>query len=210
MLLIRLSAMAGFVGPLMFISVAIFAGSKDPEFSHITDWMSELGATGAPYADLFNHFGLIPLGVCLMVFAPAFLKIFGPGARASVSAVLLMLVGLIYIFLAIFNCDYQCGTEMMTLNAQIHNWLAIFGFPIIVLTPAIIGMRAFHTRENKGYYQFCLVSAILLLIAYILLLIIVAEFWGKGLLQSGFIIVFVYWNWVTVRQVWSGLAKPKD
>lgn len=206
MLLIRLSALAGFIGPLLFITIFIVAGSKDPEFSHVRDWMSELGATGAPYASLFNHFGLIPLGTCLVIFAPAFLKIFGPGIRASVSAVLLMMVGLIYIFLAIFQCDYQCGSEMMTSNAQIHNWLAILGFPFIILTPAIIGFRAFYTRENKGYYQFCLVIASLLLIAYGLLLVVVVEFWGKGIIQSVFILLFVYWNWVTVRQVWSGLC----
>jgi len=58
----------GIIGPIMFTIVLITLGFLHPEYNHITQYISELGATNAPYAGIINT-GLFFVGILIAFFS---------------------------------------------------------------------------------------------------------------------------------------------
>ena len=91
--------LGGLVGPAVFSAVAILAGVFREDYSHLTHFVSELGATGSSRAGLMNYFGFVPGGLGLVVLgidlgrflptsrltraATGLLVVFGSGVVAS-------------------------------------------------------------------------------------------------------------------------------
>jgi hypothetical protein len=57
------------VAPFVFITAIIAASLKHPAYSHFKNFISELGATGAPSAAIMNFAGFLPYGILMMAFA---------------------------------------------------------------------------------------------------------------------------------------------
>ena len=49
----------------------VVAGALHPEYSHLSQFVSELGAAGAPNPGILNFGGLVPAGVLTFLFAIA-------------------------------------------------------------------------------------------------------------------------------------------
>ena len=65
----KLLALCGIAGPIIFALVVLILASLTPGYSHVADYMSELGATGAPYALFMNTLGFFLLGIMMIAFA---------------------------------------------------------------------------------------------------------------------------------------------
>ena len=61
----------GIASPLI-LGLAVFVGGwQYPGYSHVSQFISELGATGAPSPSILNFGGLIPAGALTVAFALA-------------------------------------------------------------------------------------------------------------------------------------------
>jgi hypothetical membrane protein len=49
--------LGGVAGPILFSVVVVVSAALRVDYSHIADFISELGATGTPHADLMNYAG---------------------------------------------------------------------------------------------------------------------------------------------------------
>ena len=61
-------AVCGIIGPILFTIVLITLGFLQPGYNHITQYMSELGAVNAPYANIKNT-GLFIIGILIVFFS---------------------------------------------------------------------------------------------------------------------------------------------
>lgn len=52
--LLRLSSLSGILSPMVLAVAAIFVAAQRPEYSHVRDAISELGAVGRPYENLMT------------------------------------------------------------------------------------------------------------------------------------------------------------
>jgi hypothetical membrane protein len=59
----RLLLMGGIAGPLVFALVATAAATLRPDYRHLEDTISELGADGTPYAGFMNYAGFASAGL---------------------------------------------------------------------------------------------------------------------------------------------------
>lgn len=89
---------------------AIF-GMQQPGYSHLRDYISELGANGAPYADWVNYFGFLPIGV-LVLFVCFMLPAILPKNRITIAACIFLLsLSIAYVGASIAPCDLGCPAE---------------------------------------------------------------------------------------------------
>jgi hypothetical protein len=118
------AAACGLAAVAWALVVPIAAGGVEPGYSHVEDYISELGAEGAANAALVSWAGFAPIGLLVLGFAALAAPHF-PGRRARVwVAAGLVAVGAGYLGAAAFPCDAGCPSDGSPSQA-IHN---AFGF----------------------------------------------------------------------------------
>ena len=153
----RLKA-AGVAAPVVYTAAAIAAGLRDPHYSHLQNFVSELGATGAPGAGLMNFAGFLPYGILIMVFALGIHRGMRPDAGGWLGPSVLGLYGLAYVALAFAPCDPGCQASTPSLHHQIH-----FLLGDIIFLAIVVGPFALYPRMVKDPNWRALGAATLLL-----------------------------------------------
>ena len=128
-------AVCGVVAPVVYTAATIAASLKYPGYDHLKNFISELGATGAPGAGIMNFAGFLPYGVLMVAFALAVHR----GIRADVGGWLgpsiLGVYGLAYVGVALAPCDPGCQAATPSLHHRMHLLLGDLIFLTAVLGP---------------------------------------------------------------------------
>lgn len=133
------SAVVGY-GLLLVLIVA--GGAAWPGYSHVSQFISELGATGAPQARLVNLGGFLPVGVLLTLFAvlSAFLA---PRSGPRVAGFLLLaLFAVGYLGAAFFPCDVGCRPATPSFSQMMHNLAGLAGYLGAPIGLILLGVAA--------------------------------------------------------------------
>ena len=110
----KVFAVCGFMGPILFTIVLFILGFFQPGYSHVTQYMSELGAIDAPNAIVMNAAGFSLLGFLIIAFG------FGldSGVNDSenwiidkIGPTLIIVSGLAFVLVGFFPCDPGCVTS---------------------------------------------------------------------------------------------------
>lgn len=110
-----------------------------PDYNPVANFLSELGATGAPHAALMSYAGFLPAGVLWAIGVLSLLK----GAQSKLlwlGALLLLGTSISYIGAAVFPCDAGCPMEGSS-SQMMHNALGIIGYLTSPLGLALIGVH---------------------------------------------------------------------
>lgn len=134
---LRISALGGIIGPLIFILLIIVGGIYREGYSHLSQAISELGETGSS-VQLLQILNFILMGLMLTVFALGFHYKF-PGSTKLTTGLLLYFSIFAGIGNGIFPCDPGC--EGVTLIGLLHNLTGATGFIMISLGMLLIGRR---------------------------------------------------------------------
>lgn len=121
----------------LFMTVLI-AGALHPGYSHVSQFMSELGAQGAPGGWAVNYLGFLPTEILFLGFVGLALQRAGRDWAMRIGLVLLGLYAVSLIIAAFYPCDAGCRPDNPTLSHLIH-----------------IG-------SGLGAYLFCIVGALVL------------------------------------------------
>jgi hypothetical membrane protein len=116
----RILSLCGIFAPVLLLSAVLIAGSLHPDYSHISQAISELGAQGAPYRSILNFVGLVPAGILTLLFSLAMFRRIKGGTALYISCSLVALVGLGRLLAGIFPCDPGC-LPIMTFSG----WLSM-------------------------------------------------------------------------------------
>ncbi len=181
------------VGVFAFWFFVLTNGILHPEYSHISQYISELGAKDAAYAFLMNYFGILPFGASIMILAIYLWRNLNLGLIGKVCWMILFLCGLLFLFASIFHCDQGCSFTDMSTEALRHNYTAFSAFILAALTMLLIGLILLF---KKTYSPLLYVSLSLGILAFILFYImgktgIYSEY--RGLYQRLFLVDFSIW-----------------
>ena len=196
-MLARVLAVASVVYAAAFY---IVGGALKPGYSHSANFISELNATGTPWAQELGLFGFIPLGLLLS----SFLWVASPVSRAAgasrVGLLLLWSQPLAFIGAAAAPCDAGCPADGSSLQ-QVHNLLGL-----VTYFAAAVGffLLSSHSHLVAGGRWFLRTAAIVWLSLFILML--TPEFSPvRGLLQR--IAEAILWSCVLLV-AWRMLGLP--
>jgi hypothetical membrane protein len=131
-----------------------------PDYNPLSDYLSELGATGAPHAAIMNYAGFLPLGALWAL--GLFSLLAGERSKALVAGVILLLGTTVsYLGAAAFHCDAGCPMEGSS-SQMMHNSLGVIGYLTAPWGLALIGWHYVSTkRAMAGVLSFVAAAATL-------------------------------------------------
>ena len=185
----RWLAGAGVVSPMVLVAVSVVVVGGRPDYSQVSQTLSELGAVGRPGAETMNWLGIIPAGVLIAISSPSVTRWFGRGPFSMTGGLLLGAGGLLLSASALM--PWRGGlpaAERAVANAA-HLALALAGFAMIGLAPLCFGLHASQRSAGR-------VSAALSLLAGVLILALAAgQVQGQyiGAFQRTALAVFYVW-----------------
>lgn len=181
------SAIAGFGWLIIMVATA---GAFYPNYNHISQFMSELGAQGVDNAHWVNFGGFLVVSIFFLIalilnyhFVPKdWVNKFGFGILALFP--ILMAVS------AFSPCDYTCRPETPSTTHGIHMTSALFAYLSAILG---LGVLSFHARKWLKAKYLAALSIILPVILIGLFVNMVPENPYVGLVQRTIEVMIFSW-----------------
>ena len=124
--------------------LALLAGAAVPNYSHLSQFISELGARGAPFEWQVRIFGFLPSGILLLIFC-FFAHAALPRSRTTSMALMgLAIYAAGYVVAAAFPCDLGCRPRHPSASQIIHNLGGLAGY---LIAPAFLFALARQARD---------------------------------------------------------------
>jgi hypothetical membrane protein len=143
----RLAGVLGVAGVAAGLGFPVYFGGLDPAYDPMRDFISEMGAAGAPNAPMVNWMAFLPTGLIQIAFALcAWIALPRSGAM-TLGIIGWMLFSLGYVAAAVFPCDTGCMGDPGSFSQQMHFALGVPGY---FLAPASALMLAFAARQWPG------------------------------------------------------------
>jgi hypothetical membrane protein len=186
----RISATCGIATPFLSVGVLLTVGYLHPGYSIVRQRISELGATGAPYAPLLNLLGLMTSGVLIVLLSLGiYLEVRNHNA-AKVGCALLALSGVALLGAGIFPCDV--GTQSPSTAGMLHAVCARTGELAMIgaLLAMWLGLRG--DPDWQRYSTYSLAAAVVVVALYLLYQLDQTAAW-KGAIQRLLVMVVLVW-----------------
>ncbi|MEZ5292802.1 MAG: DUF998 domain-containing protein [Vicinamibacterales bacterium] len=189
----------GLAGPLLFTTVAVTCAWLRPGYSQIDQFISELGATGTPYAWLMNYAGFVPGGLLIAGF--------GLSLRARLPRERLFAAGtaLVVFFGAgigasgLFPCDVGCPQGEGSVMNLVHDRLGPLLFLAGALGVVVLGLGFRHVPPLRSLWGYSVASGLIALVLLALLASTLESRVRTGLWQR--LLVSVLFTWCGVVAV---------
>ena len=157
---LRYFGLCGVAGPALFTLTTIVCSSIRPDYNHISDLISELGATGTSNAQLMNFAGFIPAGVMAVCFGLTLFFILPKRLLTRIGAALLAMFGLGIIIQGLFSCDPGCPIKG-SMEHTIHDQVAGPTFLCAILGALLLGISFRKFSEWRRLWIFSVLSAVI-------------------------------------------------
>ena len=151
----RTLTLGGVAGPAIFSVVTLVCAALRPRYNHLTNVISELGATGTLNAPLMNYAGFVPTGLILATFGVAMLRVLPRQRLTMAAAALVTLFGCGIAASGIFSCDPGCPQTGGSLEHVIHDGIAPIAFLCLIVGAAFLGtdFRRLPTWRHLATYS---------------------------------------------------------
>lgn len=190
--LLRRLATMGVAGPFLFVVGIIVGGAVTPGYSHLSDPVSQLAATGQPYP-FIQMTGFVLFGLAILASGLGLWMLPLSGKAARTGQVLLMIAGSSMVLTGLFRAD-PMEQESLTTSGTLHLITAMVLFPA-VSAAFLFFARAFRRASSWGdLSRFSLVAG-LAAIAFLLTYSVAFELQPDlvGLWQRLFAATIVTW-----------------
>jgi len=111
-----------------FFFTIILGGFTYPNYQHTSQYISELGASGAPNANLVNYLGFIPTSILLSLFVMYALAICEKRIRQVIGLIGIGIFATTLAVAAVFPCSFECNLSESSVAQDIHNLSALVGY----------------------------------------------------------------------------------
>ena len=111
-----------------FITTILLGGINHPNYQHMSQFISELGATGAPNGKVVSLFGFVPTSILLTVFVVFAIYLSSKQTKQILGLVGIGVYAITLSVAALHPCDAGCRPDNPSTSQIIHNLSAIFGY----------------------------------------------------------------------------------
>jgi len=140
----KLALTTGILGSLAVVLLTTIGAANFPNYSHASQFISELGADGAPNGRIISLLGFLPAGIFLIAFAFFAWRSLPRSGATTFGMMALALFALGYLVAAFFPCEGDCRPVEPTLSQAIHN---LFGLAGYLFAPASLFALGWQARR---------------------------------------------------------------
>lgn len=140
----RLTSLTALLGVLIAVGFPIVAGAFHPSYDHARQFISELGAHGAPNAALVNYAGFLPAGILLTLFPVFAWRALPRAPLTTLGLVGVALYSIGYLAAVAYPCDAGCRPGDPSISQALHNLLGLIGY---LTAPATLFLLAWQARR---------------------------------------------------------------
>ncbi|MDP1632453.1 MAG: DUF998 domain-containing protein [Caulobacter sp.] len=133
---------AAIIGYLLLAILIVGGGAAWPGYSHSLQFISELGAAGAPHGMLVSLGGFLPIGIFVTLFAVLAAVIEPRGLLRTIGFLCLAVFASGYTVAAFFPCDYGCRPATPSFSQLMHNLFGLGGYIFAPIGLIILGQAA--------------------------------------------------------------------
>lgn len=202
----RALALGGVLAPVLFAMAVVVSAELRPDYSHYSQFMSELGETGGRSATVMNFAGFFSTGLLVFLASVALFSSFGATWVGALGAACFSAAGLGMFASGIFSCDLSCTPDTPTRAQQLHDIAGAITFPALVSAPLILGLRFRKLDEWRSMFPYSVLTTILGLFAVIALVWSVPERSGTGVFQRLVLGLSLVWLAIVSWRMWTGAA----
>jgi hypothetical membrane protein len=156
---------SGIAALIVHAIAVVISGSIYPGYSHASQFISELGATGAPAPSILNFGGLVPAGALTIAFALALNWCYRQGKALALSSAFVAMAGLSRMVAGIFPCDPGCSLENMSISGKIHSAAGFTAFISGMLAPLIFASVIRRKRHSLFWSSLLLACGMIVFFA---------------------------------------------
>ncbi|MEM1128065.1 MAG: DUF998 domain-containing protein [Bacteroidota bacterium] len=143
--IVRATLLLASAGSLaVVILLVVIGGASTPGYRHTSQFISELGATGAPVEGWVRLGGFFPAGSLLLLFCTVAFRTLPRSRPLSFGLLGLAVYAAGYLVASFFPCDPGCRPAEPSTSQWIHNVGGLAGY---VLAPAFLLALAFAVRR---------------------------------------------------------------
>lgn len=165
----RICAVAALLTAFFVVVPTLVIGALTPGYRHASQFISELGATGAPHARAMNVLGFLPAGLAALLFVVAAWKVF-PRSRAwALGLVGLVAYALGYLVAVWFPCDLGCRPEQPSMSQIVHNIGGLLGYGLAPVTMTALWFATRRWKDARALSRAAAVGAVLSLLGLLTL-----------------------------------------
>lgn len=129
----------------------VIAGSLYPEYSHKTQFISELGATGSPHGTYVNYLGFLPAVFFILAFVFLSFPAIPKTIKNTTGLVFIATYGLTLSVAALSPCDFECRPVDQSLSHRLHMFAAFSGYLCGIMAIFIISSGSSVWLESKSF-----------------------------------------------------------
>lgn len=147
----------GIISPILFTFKIFIIGFFHPNYNHITQYMSELGAINAPYS-IINNAGLSIGGILIILFLYGFyIETYENKSLSSVIGLILIFIsGLSFFLIGFFPCDPNC-INYSTIGI-IHGYLSNTAQLPLIIAPLFLLSTFKRIKKWNNIYLFSILT----------------------------------------------------
>ena len=172
----------GVIAPIVRHIVIYSLGAVTTNYSARTNFISELGALGAPHGLLMNV-GTGLIGLMMIVASVALFKCLSPLSGGPASAILIGISGVAFVGVALFPCNPGCDVVNLGPRMVIHLIAGSIATGAEVIAPFTVGLFQILRKQNRGLGWVAFSLGIIGLVAYVVLFVRMEERAVAGLVQ---------------------------
>jgi hypothetical membrane protein len=199
--LYRIGNLCGILAPILWASAILLCGSLRPGYSHVTQYISELGERGSSTEFIMRYAGFVPTGLMHVAFAAFLYGAFKGSRLAAFAAALLAINGLARVGAGMFPCETGCAGAGL-ISQRLHNLSATVGFFALVGATLVWGVLFRRYRYLRVLSLYSIGSGILGVVFLVLMSRSTGSSAGTGLyecLASG---VLSLWILIFAAALW--------
>jgi hypothetical membrane protein len=176
------------------VVVTILAGTLRPDYNHLDQFISELGATGTPYAGLMNYGGFLPTGIAFLAFAVSIRSLTPQTRTTSLAAFLLLVFAMGSITAGLAPCDVGCPQGTGSLSNMIHDNASPLAFLALIVAVATLGMYFRRVPEWRTLWLYSIGTSLASLALMIALIASLETRALTGLWQRLLLVILFVWS----------------
>lgn len=164
-----LAIWAALISYAITLVTIVAGGAAYPGYDHVSQYISELGATGAPHARLVGWGGFVGAGILLTVYAIAAWLALPRSTTATIGFALMLLFALGLLFGGVYPCDAGCSSESPSPSQMMHDLWGGAGYVTAPLMLVLLGVAARRWPGGGFLFPLGLVAAAVTAVAFVVM-----------------------------------------